>query len=369
MINGGQPLQSIAPTASRFNYVLGSQGSLVKTLFKSHRIEAGYLTECRWAKTDFAATYYNNDPTLGPTVPYGAIISPFTGLPAGPGNPTFGSNLGKLNGFRYLQSEYLQDSWRPKSGWLKRLTVDLGVRADCVHNVFGNTHSVEQVLDGLVGSQSFLSAPFNTQRATAAQVSGRYGLAYVINPMTVARISYSNLFMPLPVDVFSTPPTLGAGNFVNGVYNGTVRPMAATRGQLVDTSIERQIGSRFATRTNVFWKYLTNYGDSGVIGNSLLYNRQSVAAQVAYGVETRLELKRAKDGFGLNGWLSNTWQLALLRGSKQVTGGIYDIQTVPLEDKYPDHDRRESIEAALWMAKPPQLVGARQLQLPLRIAG
>jgi hypothetical protein len=352
VINGGQPLQSIAPNANRFNYVLGSQGSIVKTIFTNHRLEAGYLTECRWAKSDFAATYYNNNPLLGPSVPYGAAISPFTGLPLGPGNPAFTSNLGKLNGFRYLQSEYLQDSWRPKKGWLKRVTLDMGVRADVVHNVFGNTHGVEQVLDNLVGAGTFTPGPFNTQRATAAQLSGRYGLAYVINPMTVWRISYSDLFMPLPVDVFSTPPMIGAANFVNGVYNGTVRPMAATRGRLVDSSIERQIGTRFATRTNVFWKYLTNYGDSGVIGNSLLYNRQSVAAQVAYGVESRLELKRARDGYGLNGWLSNTWQLALLRGSKQVAGGIYDIQTTPIEDKYPDHDRRESIEAALgWQSR------------------
>jgi hypothetical protein len=92
---------------------------------------------------------------------------------------------------------------------------------------------------------------------------------------------------------------------------------------------------------------LNNYGDSGVIGNSILYNRQTVAAQNAYGIETRVELRKSRDGYGLNGFISNTWQIALLEGSKQVTGGIYNIQTTPIEAKYPDHDRRESLEAAV----------------------
>ena len=351
-INGGQPLQSIAPNASRSNYVFGTQGNIIKTLFNTHRLEAGFLSELRWAKTDFGATYYNNDPTLGPSVPVGAVISPFTGNPVGPGNPSFGSNLGKFKGFRMLESAYLQDTWRPTTGFLKRLTVDGGVRVDVYHGVFGGTQGVEQVVASIPGSQPFLSSPYNPQRVTNAQVSGRYGLSYVINPQTVWRASFSNLFMPPPVDIFSTPPTVNAANLINGVYNGTVRSMQATRGELFDTSIERQIGSRFMTRTNCFEKYLTNYGDSGVVGNSFLYNRQTVAAQIAYGVESRFELKKAKDGYGLNGWLSNTWQIALLRGSKQTTGGIYNIQTTPIEDKYPDHDRRESIEAALgWQSR------------------
>ena len=123
--------------------------------------------------------------------------------------------------------------------------------------------------------------------------------------------------MPPPVDVFSTPPNV-AGGFIpgayngiaNGIYNGTVRPMSATRGRLVDTSIETQLGSRFVTRTNLFYKILHNYGDSGVIGNSTLYNRQNVAAQEAYGVETRVDLKPSKDGSGIYGFISNTVAVA-----------------------------------------------------------
>jgi len=356
VINGGQPLQSIAPNATRQNYIFGAQGNIIKTLFNTHRLEAGFFTEYRKVYTDFGATYYNNDPTLGPSVPVGAQISPFTGLPIGPGNPAFTNADGKYNASRYLQSAYFQDTWRPnKTEWLKRLTIDAGVRVDVDHGVFGSTQQVAQVLNTIPGiAGTFLPGPFNTQRLTQAQVSGRYGVAYVINPHTVYRASFSNVFAPASVDIFSTPPTVSspALNLINGVYNGTVRPNQALRGNLVDTSIERQIGSRFMTRTNLFSKYLTNYGDSGVIGNSILYNRQTVAAQVAYGVETRVELKKSRDGYGLNGFISNTFQIALLEGSKQVTGGIYNIQTTPIESKYPDHDRRESIEAAVgWIGR------------------
>ena len=160
--------------------------------------------------------------------------------------------------------------------------------------------------------------------------------------------------MPPPVDMFSTPPNV-AGGFINGpynglpngIYNGTVAPMQATRGRLVDVSLEQQVGPRFVARNNLFYKILHNYGDSGVIGNSTLYNRQSVAAQEAYGIETRLDLKPGKSGAGIYGFVSNTIAVAYLRGSKQITGGIYDIQGTPVEDKYPDHDRRESLVAAL----------------------
>jgi hypothetical protein len=229
------------------------------------------------------------------------------------------------------------------------------VRVDVDHGVFGNTQQVEQVLNSIPGvAGTFQPGPYGTQRLTQAQVSGRYGAAFVINPKTVYRASFSNLFAPGSVDIFSTPPLVSPviGNLVNGVYNGTVRPNQAQRGWLVDTSIERQVGSRFMTRTNLFSKYLTNYGDSGVIGNSILYNRQTVAAQIAYGAETRVELRKSKDGYGLNGFISNTWQIALLRGSKQVTGGIYDTQITPIEDKYPDHDRRDTVTAAIgWIGR------------------
>lgn len=346
VINGGQPLISLAANARRFDYAFGTQGNIIKTWRNTHRLEAGFLTEVRPTYTKFGATYYNANPNL-PGIPFGAVISPFTGTLTG---PQFNGKMGDMSGMRYLQSEYLQDTWRPTKGFLKRLTVDAGVRADLYHGVFGNTHAVEQALESIPGVPAFSSAPFNTQRVTNAQASGRYGASFVVSPLTVVRASYSNLFMPPPVDTFSTPPTIYSE--VNGIFNGTVRPMQATRGQLADTSIERQIGSRFMTRTNLFFKQLSNYGDSGVIGNTPIYNRQTVAGQNAYGVETRVELKRARDGFGLNGFISNTFQIALLTGSKQVTGGIYDIQTTPIEDKYPDHDRRESIAAALgWQSR------------------
>src|SRR5262249_21628190 len=113
VINGGQPLQSIAPNASRFNYVFGAQGNIIKTIMNTHRVELGFLSEFRPVRTAFSATYYNADRTNG--IPFGAIISPFTGLPGG---PQFTPNLGKYTGDRLLESAYLQDTWRPSKGFL-----------------------------------------------------------------------------------------------------------------------------------------------------------------------------------------------------------------------------------------------------------
>lgn len=346
VINGEQPLISLTPGASRFNYVFGSQGNIIKTFRNTHRLEAGFLTEVRPVWTNFSSLYYNNDP-FNPEVPYGSLFSPFTGTTTG---PYFVHGLGKYRGLRYLQSAYFQDTWRPTRGVLKRLTLDAGVRADVYHGVFGNTLPVAQALLSIPDIEPFSLQPFQTQRVTNAQASGRFGGSFVLTPNTVLRASFSNLFMPPPVDVFSTPPDTNA--LVNGIFNGTVRPMQATRGRLVDASIEQQIGPRFMTRTNLFYKQLSNFGDSGVVGNSPLYNRLTLSGQEAYGVETRVELRPRRDGYGFNGFLSNTFQIALLRGSKGITGGIYEQDVEPVEEKYPDHDRREALVAGFgYMSK------------------
>ncbi len=350
VINGGQPLWSIAPNALRFDYVFSAQGDISKILWHTHFLKAGFLSEFRPCYTDFGGTYYNNNPNT-PGVPYGAVISPFTGTTSG---PQFTSAMGKLHSSRYLQSAYLQDSWRPQKGVLKRLTLDTGVRLDVYHGYFGNTLPVANAIATIPGASPFNIQPFLAQQVTDAAVNGRFGASFVLTKTTVLRASYSDIFEPPQTDVFSTPPFV-AGGFINGpfngiangIYNGTVRPMRAARGRLIDVSLEQQIGPRFVARNNLFYKTLTNYGDSGVIGNSTLYNRQSVAAQEAYGVETRLDLKPGKEGKGFYGFVSNTVSVAYLRGSKQVSGGIYDIQGTPVEDKYPDHDRRVSLVAGL----------------------
>lgn len=337
-INGEQPLVSIQPNANRFNYVFGAQGNLIKTFMNTHRLEAGFLSEYRPVRTSFNAHFYNNDPA-NPDVLWGSEISPFTGLTVGP--RFVGNNIGSYRGSRFLQSAYFQDSWRPTTGILKRLTLDAGVRADVYHGVFGNTQRVAQTILGIPDAPPFLQEPFHTQRVTNAQASGRFGGAFVLTPTTVLRGSFSNLFMPPPVDVFSTPPSIG--DQVNGIFNGTIRPMQATRGRLVDTSVEQQIGPRMMFRTNLYYKQLKNFGDSGVVGNSTLYNRLTLSGLESYGIESRLELRPDRQGYGFNGFLSNTVQWALLRGSKQITGGIYEIEDTPILSKAPDHDRRQSL--------------------------
>ena len=132
-----------------------------------------------------------------------------------------------------------------------------------------------------------------------------------------------------------------ASNTRAGVYDGTPRPLHATRGYLTDTSLEKQFGSRVSTRTNLFYKYITNFGDSGVVGNLPLYNRLTNSAQDAYGVETRIDLKSRRDGYGFNGFLSSTVQVAYLRGTKTPSGGFYQTPLPPFM-KFPDHDRRFS---------------------------
>lgn len=377
VINGGQHIQTIAPNALRFDYAFSAQGDISKIVHRTHYLKAGFLGEVRPTYTDFSATYYNNDTTNG--IPVGAIISPFTQTAVG---PQFTSAMGKMHSFRFLQSAYFQDSWRPDKGFLRRLTLDAGVRFDYYHGVFGNTLPVLYALDSIPGAAPANIQPFLTQRVNDAQASGRFGGSFVVSKNTVLRGSFSNLFMPPPVDVFSTPPDVSQGlifgNFggsVNGVYNGTVRPMRATRGKLTDVSVERQMGSRFVARTNLFYKTLENYGDSGVVGNSTLYNRQSVDKQEAYGIENRIDLKPGKDGCGFYGFVSNTVSVAYLRGTKQVIGGIYAIQTTPIEAKYPDHDRRIQFVSGLgyksrknwWILADMQFLSGLQNELPIGI--
>jgi hypothetical protein len=59
-----------------------------------------------------------------------------------------------------------------------------------------------------------------------------------------------------------------------------------------------------------------------------------------------MDLKPRRDGLGFNGFLSNTVQVAYLRGTHGVSGGFYDYPAAPLP-KYPDHDRRYQGTAGL----------------------
>lgn len=375
--NADQPLVSIAARAKRSNYIFSAQGDINKKVFKTHDVKAGFLTELRPVRTRFNATYYNADlvganfaqaqavgqvgdlqaqaqaliesgdpdgaqalldqaaATNTNPFPYGGVLSPFTLQPDGPPMTT---QAGKFSGFRYLQSAYLQDRWKPQKGEWKRLTLDNGVRLDVQHSVYGNAMGLAYLMQQSPGVEPFSTKPFETQRITSAQVSGRFGASIVLTKNNVLRGSFSQIFTPSPVDYFLTPINLTNGT-VNGIYPGTPRPLQPTRGRMVDVSLEQQFGPRFAMRTNLFYKFLRNFGDSGVIGNLPIYNRLTNSAQEAYGVETRMDLKPGKDGYGFNGFLSNTVQVAYLRGTHGVSGGFYDFPEAPLP-KYPDHDRR-----------------------------
>jgi len=368
VLNGEQPLLAIAPNAYRFNYVFGAQGDISKTLLNTHHLKAGFLSEVRPVRTNFSSSYYNVDPTNG--FAYGAAMSPFTGTPIvnvteeegtettvdADGNevevpttttnttinPYFSKQMGMYKGFRWLQSAYIQDSWRPTTGWLKRLTADAGVRFDLYHGVFGSTGQLAQALATIPDAPAFSLRPFGTQRITNAQASGRFGLAYVLTPTTVMRGSFSQIFQPPPVDLFVTPPNIE--EIQNGIFAGTPRPLQATRGYLVDTSIEQQIGPRFAMRANLFYKNLKNSGDSGVVGNAPLYNRLQLSGQEVSGVETRMDLKPRRDGTGFYGFFSGTVALANINRGRTITGGIYDYEALP---KHPDHDKRFQMTSAV----------------------
>jgi hypothetical protein len=370
---GEEPLlASTAANAKRFNYVLSVQGEVKKRYREQHNVAVGFLSEIRPVRTNYSAFYYNIVPPSVPVaveeaaaegegaegeeeaaaeaaeapeplVPYGALISPFTGTPFG---PQFLGNMGNYKGFRYLQSAYVQDAWRPTRGVLKRLSLDAGVRFDLYHGVFGNTLRTMNAILQVPDVAPFDPNVFKTQRVTNAQVSGRFGGAFAITNNTILRGSFAQIFQPPPVDLFATPFNVTEGN-INGVFNGTLRPLQATRGHLVDASVEQQFGPRFAVRTNLFYKKLKNFGDSGVVQNTPLYNRFSFSAQEAYGLENRIDLKPARDGYGFNGFVSNTIAVALLRGTKGVTGGIYEIEEEPSTTNYPDHDRRMAMTAAL----------------------
>jgi hypothetical protein len=118
--------------------------------------------------------------------------------------------------------------------------------------------------------------------------------------------------------------------------------MNATHGKLIDTSIEQQVGPRFVVRNTLWYKHLTNVGDELPINNTLLYQRLTLSALEAYGIEQRIDMKPSKDGSGVYGYLSNTVSAAYLRGSRHDNGGIFDVDPNEPVDKYIDHDRRES---------------------------
>jgi hypothetical protein len=345
ILNGEEPVaNSVSPLAKRFNYAFGAQGDIRRVFFNTHHVQAGFLTEVRPVRTRFAALYYNANPLLT-DIPYAAPISPFTGQPLPGGGPLFVGDIGNFKGLRYLQSAYFQDSWRPVKGILKRLTLDAGVRADVYHGVFGDTLKVAQTILTIPDVPPFLIEPFQKQKVTDAQASGRFGAVLAITKNTVLRGSFSNIFQPPPVDVFVQPPNVEEA--VNGIFNNTIRPMRATRGELVDTSVEHQVGPRFVVRQNFYYKRLKNFGDSGVIQNTPIYNRLTLSNVESYGTETRMDLRPNREGYGLYGFLSNTVEVALLRGCKCVTGGIYEFEEETVEEKYPDHDRRYALAAAL----------------------
>ncbi len=342
IINGDNALlQSVAPQARRFDYALSVQGDASKTILQTHHLKAGFLSELRPVRTSLSAFYYNNSLTNG--IPYGAIISPFTGQPGG---PNLQGHIGNYKGFRYLQSAYVQDHFTPRARYLKRLTLDSGVRVDVYHGVFGNTLGLAQTLATIPGIPPLDIQPFLTQRVTDAQASGRFGASYLLTRNTVLRGSYSQLFEPPPVDIFVNPPDV-TSLALPGIFTGTPRPLRAARGQLVDTNIEQAIGSRFAARTSLYYKQLQNMGDSGVIANTPIYNRLTLNELESYGVETRLDLKPGREGTGLYGFLTNTVQVAYLRDCKCNTGGVYQNPSIPVLAHYADHDRRYSLQAGL----------------------
>jgi hypothetical protein len=341
VINGDNGLlRSVAPQASRFDYVLSIQSDISKTVAQTHHLKAGILSEIRPVQTNFSEVLYNADPTNG--LGFGTVISPFTGQPGG---PNFTNGMGRYKGSRYLQSAYFEDTWKPKAPLLQKLTLNGGVRADVYHGVFGNTLPVGETIATIPGVSPFFAQPFMAQSVTDAQLSGRYGASYLLNKHTILRASYSDLFTPPPVDVFSTPPDVTGG--VGGIFPGTVRALHAARGRLIDTGVEHQFGKRVVAHTSLFYKNINNFGDSGVIANTPIYNRQTLANLLSYGVENRIDFKPGAEGHGYYGFLSNTIANAELGGNRGVTGGDYDFTPYGDIPVHADHDRRYSGSGAV----------------------
>lgn len=341
VINGDNFIQSAAVNAKRYNYVISAQGDVTKTVFKTHALKAGFLTNLRFTKTQLSEYVYDANPADST---YGQIISPFT---QAPGGPNFTGNMGKYHGSQWVQSAYIEDTWRPEKGWLKRLTLNYGARFDLADSLFGNAMGIAETINTIPGVSPFNIAPFQRQTQINAQVSGRYGGTYALNKTTILRASFSNIFVPNPVDYFLTPFNVTSGPYpFNGIFNGAPRPLQAMRGRLVDAGVEKQFGKRFVMRNNVFYKKLYHFGDSGVIDNSIVYNRLTNNEQEAYGAETRLELKPSRDGTGFYGYVSNTFAVAYLRGTRNNDGEFW-FNGPASTTKYPDHDRRDTVSAAL----------------------
>jgi outer membrane receptor protein involved in Fe transport len=342
IINGEeQGFISASPNAKRSNYIFSAQGDVRKLVLKTHAVKAGFFSEITPVRTSFSSIYYQADRSAEN---YGQVISPFTGDAAG---PQLAGNVGKYKGFRYLQSAYLQDTWSPqKNNFAKRFTFDAGVRFDLYHGVYGNTLGVANAIAPFV-TEPFALQPFKTNKVTNAQVSGRFGAAVKLSKSTVVRGSFANVFTPPPVDLIVRPFDINEGT-INGVFNGSLRPMQATRGYIADVGLEQQMGPRFAARWSMYYKNLKNVGDELPVNNTILYQRLTLAGLEGEGVEARLDLRPSRDNTGLFGFVSNTVMVAKLTGNHKDSGGIYDIDPNEIATaKYIDHDRRETLAAAL----------------------
>ncbi len=380
LLYGGMNQWSVSPQAKRLNYVTSIQGNVSKTAFATHHLKAGVLTELRPVSTSISETCYNaalpssgsmgsmdssmssmsggmgsmgsGMGSMGGSMstmilpPYGGRISPFTSATIG---PQIQGGIGKLHGFRYLQSAYFQDSWKPTTGILKRLTVAAGVRADVYYGLFGNTMNVADAIAIVPGTVPFQLQPFQTHTVCNAQASGRYGISYVLTKSTVLRAAYSDVFAPPPVDSFVRPFSVTGGT-INGIFNGSLRPLSAQRGRVIDTAVEQQIGPRFACRTNLYYKDLKNFFDMMPVDNTVIMQQVNVSGFKDYGIETRLDLKPSRDGTGWSGFVSNTIAVAKYTGSQRITGGMYDIGSssyiMPMGE-YAPLDRRWVMQAGI----------------------
>jgi hypothetical protein len=188
---------------------------------------------------------------------------------------------------------YVQDTWNAS----RRFTVNYGLRADFYRQ----------------------SQNLGQRTVDTGAVSPRLNLSYLVDPKTVARVSYNRLFMQPPL--------------AQGAILGQAIPPELLH--QVDVSLERQVAPRQVAKIAYYTKSVRNQSDTGLLveGTQIgAFSSVSLARAHLYGLELSYQLL-PQGASGLGGFFNYTL-------SKARPGGATNTGE-PVEP-FNDHDQRHT---------------------------
>jgi outer membrane receptor protein involved in Fe transport len=227
-----------------------------------------------------------------------------------PNNPTVPTLRVRRRGF--YRAAYLQDTW----GMTKRLTANYGVR-----------------LDSYRQRQNLGNAP-----VSLTQLSPRLNFAYLVAPLTIARLSYNHLFIE---------PPLSQG----AIIGQAIQPETLNQ---YEASLERQVGPGQAVKLAYYYKDIRNQIDTALLisGTQIgAYASRNLQFGSVHAFELSYDLT-PRGNVGLSGYL------AFAYGTNRPSGK--DNTGEPVE-AFNDHDQRDTLSTGVAYTLPSGASGALNL--------